>query len=89
MPDKEKVTHTAWDFVEKYYPNYYSSDTIARADDLSKIINDEVDKGSDAEDLFINEFDENKEVAKQEYNRIHVEIYEDAIENFLNQTGGN
>lgn len=33
---------TAWDFVQKYYPNYYHCDEIAHNDDLTKIIDDEI-----------------------------------------------
>ncbi len=32
---------TAWDFVEKYYPNYSSSDDIAENNDLAKIMDNE------------------------------------------------
>jgi len=33
---------TTWDFVEKYYPNYTSSSEISENDDLTKIINGEL-----------------------------------------------
>jgi len=34
---------TTWDFVENYYPNYDSSDEIAENEDLTKIINGQLD----------------------------------------------
>lgn len=32
---------TTWDFVEKYYPNYYSCSDITLSDDLKKILDGE------------------------------------------------
>ncbi len=78
-----KSQPSAWHFVEKYYPNYYQSDIIAKADDLAKIISGEMNKNSIAEDIFINECDENMAVAKEKYNKIHVKVYKTAIENYL------
>jgi hypothetical protein len=74
----------AWDFVEQHYPNYYSSDLIAYADDLCKIINGEAEENSDAYKIF-ETFDFNKDIAQAEYDRVHKEIYEEAIKQFLNK----
>lgn len=41
---------TTWDFVEKYYPNYYGSAEIARNNDLQKIVDREIN--GDAAILF-------------------------------------
>ena len=75
----EEKIESVWDFVVKYYPGYYQSDKIALADDLQKIMYDEVEEGSNAEQYYINECDENMEIAIEHYNRVHREIYEDAI----------
>lgn len=72
-----------WEFVEKYYPNYYSSGDILLADDLQKIIDGEAETGSSAEEYFINTCDENKEVVLEQYIRVHKHIYEKAIEGYL------
>lgn len=42
---------TTWDFVEKYYPNYYSCDSIAEAQDLFKIIEGSYEIGDCADKL--------------------------------------
>jgi len=70
-----------WDFVTKYYPKYYSSNFIALADDLQKILDGELN--GNAERLFKEEFGEDLEAVQNEYNRVHREIYEDAIEAYL------
>ena len=80
-----KEMQTIWGFVEKYYPNYDSSDDIAEAEDLYKIINNEpMQKGTDAYNLFIEEYQGNLELAKERYNELHVRIYEQAILAFQN-----
>jgi hypothetical protein len=38
-PDAPKKTIAAWEFVEQWYPNYYSSDAIAELDRMQRIIN--------------------------------------------------
>lgn len=44
-----------WEFVVKFYPNYYKCDEIAYNDDLSKIVNGEyLEEGSGALDLYNN-----------------------------------
>lgn len=83
MATTEKTETRAWDFVEKYFPNYESSDLIAYSDDLQKIIDKEEEEGSDAERLLELSFDGQRDIAASEQNRVMREIYEDAIENFL------
>jgi hypothetical protein len=51
-------TPTAWEFVEKYYPNYYSSNEIAENEDLGKILNGELD--GNAEELYKKEIEEQR-----------------------------
>lgn len=48
---------TPWDVVEKFYPEYYSSEEIALSNDFEVVVNkrkndDEPDEGSGAEHLF-------------------------------------
>ena len=43
-------TIRVWDFVEEYYPKYYSSDEIAENDSLQKIVDGEIEDS--AESLF-------------------------------------
>lgn len=78
----ENKEHNPWSFIEQYYPNYSSSDMIARADDLSKVIHEEEEDQDDAYVMLRDEFEGNRETVKEEYNRIHLEIYEDAVEAF-------
>ncbi len=42
---------TPWDFVEKYFPNYYGSDEIAYNNDLQKLIDEEYEEGDSASQL--------------------------------------
>ncbi len=44
------------DLIEKYYPNYYSSEKIARYSDLSKLVDDEWEEGDSADDLLESEY---------------------------------
>lgn len=72
-----------WRFVEKFYPRYASSDQICHAGDLQKLMDEEVD--GCAEELLNDEFEgdiHNPEILR-EYNSVHVEVYEDAIEGFI------
>jgi len=43
---------TPWDFVERYYPKYTSSTEIAENNDLSVIVDGEVEAGSCAAEAF-------------------------------------
>jgi len=76
-----------WNFVEKYYPNYYGCNTIAYADDLHKIINSQFN--GNAFKLWNTEvkdggFDRNIDFVMLEYNKVVKEIYEKAISNYIN-----
>ena len=81
------MNKTVWDFVEKYYPNYSSSDEIAYNNDLQKIIDGEIN--GCAEDLYndmLNEgiFEEDIiTIAQQRLDKSNAEIYADTIENFF------
>lgn len=71
---------TTWDFVVKFYPDYDHSDEIALADDLSKLINGEIN--GCAEELLHSDYggDINNPQIKIDYDRVHKEIYEAAIQ---------
>ena len=78
---------TAWGFVEKYYPNYTSSDEITRNDDLCKLLNNEHENGSDAAKLLEEEYfgDIRHPNIEADYKASLCDIYEAAIKNYLNQ----
>lgn len=84
---KNELT-TAWDFVVKYYPNYYSSDFIAYNEDLCKLTNEEYDEGDDAHKLLIEDYDGEfnsitiKEIKRDFELSLRV-IYEKSINNYL------
>jgi len=72
-----------WRFVEKYYPRYAHADEIAHAGDLQKLLDGEID--GCAEELLHDEYEGNVEHPRieQDYNAVHVEIYERSIENYI------
>lgn len=76
---------TAWDFVEKYYPNYSSSNTIAENEDLCKLVNKEQQKGDDAHRMLIEDYggDIKNPQILIDYNQSLVKIYKAAMEAFL------
>jgi hypothetical protein len=86
QPEQEQILETAWDFVEKYYPNYDSSDLIARSNDLAVICEDcqNLQEGSCAKKLFEDELGSSLTEAEQEQYIVNCKIYEQAIENFIN-----
>ena len=55
MNDTDKQT-IAWNFVEAHFPNFSSSDEIARNGDLTKISDGEYDEGDAAHQLLISEY---------------------------------
>jgi hypothetical protein len=86
---------TIWDFVEQYYPNYSSSDEILHNGDLLSLLEGEVNSGADSlynmlSDILIEENlgiepseEEVIEFAQQMYNQSLVEIYELAMQGYL------
>ena len=72
-----------WSEVEKFYPNYYSCDLIARNSDLCKIMDRDYDQGSEAEHLLRSEFNGmlNNTNIELEYYKSLSEIYEKTINN--------
>ncbi len=79
---------SAWDFVTIYYPRYDSADEIAYNDDLEKLHHNEYEEGDCAHRLLIEEYggEFNARSIRQieiDYNESTKEIYERAIENYL------
>ena len=84
-----------WNFVEQYYPNYSSSDEILYNDDLLKLLEGEVNTGADSiynvvSDMLIEELlglepseEQVLERVQDMYNQSLVEIYELAIQGYL------
>lgn len=74
-----------WSFVETFYPDYDHCNTIAYANDLEKLINNEYEMGDDAHHLLQAHYDNNPKHPgiEREYMRVHHDIYLKAIENFL------
>lgn len=74
-----------WDFVVEHYPNYYSSNEIARSNDLEKLIHGEQEDGDSASKLLQDEYggDDNNPHISIDRNELLVKIYEKAIENYL------
>ncbi|MEK7499674.1 MAG: hypothetical protein AAB649_03640, partial [Patescibacteria group bacterium] len=71
---------TAWDFVEKYYPNYNSSSNeITRNADL----HDTVHQSQDSVGLLRDEFNGDREAAGQAMRESDTAIYKEAIKGFL------
>ncbi len=67
-----------WDFVEKYYPNYSSSNEIAQHNDLSIIVNGEENAEEKMKDYGICE-----DEAQITLNELSTQIYEGAIYAFM------
>jgi len=87
-------TENIWNFVEKFYPNYSSSDEILNNDDLLKLLEGEVDTCADSiynsireelVDLFGIEPNEEEilKLAEQRYADSLVQIYEKAIKGYF------
>ena len=79
---------STWDFVTIYYPNYSSADEIAWNDDLEKLYHDDYTEGDCAHQLLIEEYggEINKaslKLIKRDLDASYREIYERAIENYL------
>jgi len=79
---------SAWDFVTIYYPRYDSANEIAWNDDLEKLYYNDYEEGDCAHRMLINEYggelnEESRELIKRDLDASYREIYERAIENYL------
>ena len=85
--DTQKLT-IAWDFVEKYYPNYQSCSEITYNDDLCKLEEGFYEEDDYAHRLLIEEYggelnDTSRALIKRDLDASYREIYERAIKNYL------
>lgn len=85
---------TVWSFVERYYPNYSSCDIIAYNNDLSKILDGDIDsllfKEIEAEiesdiEIVCPPVDMVLDEIKERLVKSNEAIYQKAIEGFINQ----
>lgn len=78
---------TVWDFVEKNYPKYHGCSDIALADDLEKILDNEMSEGDSAYILLMEKYDGNVEDTRirADRNSILVSIYEKSIQCFVDE----
>jgi hypothetical protein len=79
---------TTWDFVTIYYPNYDSCSEITYNDDLCKLEEGFYDEGDYAYRLLNEEYggelnDTSRALIKRDLDASYREIYERAIENYL------
>lgn len=74
----------AWDFVEKYYPEYSSSDEIARANDLDVILTEsDGNWGEAAQLMWKYELSQSFVEAARVNDELLVKIYQSAIEGYI------
>ena len=73
----EKITHEFWDFIEKYLPDYYHRDDVARQSNLQQFIDGQE---SPIKDITIND-------AKEELSSILFKIFFESIETYTNGYG--
>ncbi len=89
-------TEHIWNFVEKFYPNYSSSDEILYNDDLLKLLEGEIEVDSGADSIYdsirqelVDFFgtepcqEEIIKVTEQRYADSLVQIYEKAIKGYF------
>jgi len=78
---------SVWDFVEAFYPNYYSSDEIARNDDLQKLSDEEHQDGDDADKLLDKEYegDINNGWIEIDLTESNAKIFKKAIEGYIEE----
>lgn len=81
QPAKEQKK--VWDFVERFYPNYYHCDDIAYNDDLHKIVNGSSEEGDDAHTLLTEEFEGDLKSVHLAMLESDKKIYERAIQGFI------
>lgn len=88
---------TDWTFVECYYPNYHSCDTIKESNDLQKIIDNEAEPDDELyasilESAYLNNIKSSEEelknivynIANDRLNAVNSIIYQKVIEGFIN-----
>lgn len=86
---EDKKLTGAWAFVEKYYPEYSSSDEIARANDLDVILTEsDGNWGESAQLMWKNELSQSFPEAARVNDELLVRIYQDAIKGYIESLKG-
>lgn len=70
-----------WDFIEKYYPNYYSSDEILLSDILTRFLSNE--EISIKDQKLIRKIGTISDI-KEYYLNLELKIFKKALESYLN-----
>ncbi len=81
------ISRGSWDFIERYYKNYFHCNDILRSSDLEKILTGEEEPNSVAREVLMNEFngDRNDPALQLEYETLHHSIYAKASKDFINK----
>lgn len=74
---------TTQDFIERYYPNYSSSDEIALFLDLSSIVAGDYEEDSEAHQMFERTYKDDWEELERDYDSVAQSVYQKAIEGYL------
>jgi len=84
----EVELESIWNFIEKYYPNYFQSDEIAFINDIDKILNEAEEEGSEADKILVNKYKGNRNSRVLQLDKLETMnyLYEKSIENFIKQT---
>ncbi len=87
VEDGNDEVKVPWDFVERYYPKYSSSDEIAHEGDLHKLVAGEYEEGDCAHELLKDEYGGNilNPLIEIDHKIALCEIYEKAIEAYIEQ----
>ena len=88
---RKELMETAWDFVGLNYPKYHSSSDIADALDIDCLVEKEYEEDSSANELLQSDYNgeiDNPKI-KQDYESIHFQIYERAIEEYYDMLSSN
>ena len=83
MSKTEEVN--AWEFVEKYLPNYISSTEVALSNDLQVIVDEEEEQGSHAHRILAEEHYGDRDSVKKLLHEVDETIYKESIEAFMRQ----
>lgn len=80
----EELSDLSWDFVEKFYPNYYSSDEIAKANDLDMILTEpDTEWNEGANRIWLYEAEEDMYNVACIQDEVMSNVYRKAIEGYL------
>lgn len=80
---KDSDLENSWGFIERYYPNYSSSDQILRADMLYKILQQEYEEGDDTDKYFEEYYNYRLSEVGTAYDELMLSIYEKAINGYI------